>query len=495
MKKLLTFLPISFIAATSFGQCPAGQANVTVDVTTDNWGYECYWDLTAAGAGCGVNPIMVFGNTAEVNCTSGGSQVATAGGYADNATVTETIGCLNIGSCFDINYVDDYGDGGATFTVNIDGTALPVFTGTNAGNTFTFCITNYDASVSVMAGEYTMIPLSQAGNIISDAMIASNGLQAVTNASVTVTVTRGGTTVHTASSTPTTVNAGASVPATLTAYTPDAFGSYTVTYTTSIAETDEDVTNNTATFMVNVTDSTYARDNGIKGGQIGIGASEDGYLGNAFTINNTVNLTSISAMIGNTDGSLTGGDLVVEVFATDANGVPTTSIATATTVMTADSNFMYTVPVSPVVSLAAGTYVVCVKENAALQQQVCWSSDVFTAGTVFASWVSQPWDNVENFGFPITFIVRPNLNFGASVETIEQTELVVYPNPATDKLYVSNTNIGSTIEIYNSVGALVASKKANNSLEEISLSSLVDGVYVVKSINKGSVSVAKFIKK
>jgi len=493
MKRLLTFLPLSFLTVSAFGQCPAGQANVTVDVTTDNWGYECFWDITPAGSGCGVNAIATFGNTAEVNCTSGGSQVATAGGYGDNVLVTETVGCLNIGSCFDINYVDDYGDGGATFTVMIDGAPLPVFTGSNAGNVFTFCINNFDLGVSSTAMEYTKVPLSQAGNIVNGGTLSSNGIQAVTNAVMTVTVTRGATTVHTASSSPTGIAGGASSAQTVTGYTPDAFGMYTVTYTSSMTEADENPNNNSFSYSVEITDSVYARDNGVKGGQIGIGAGEDGYLGNAFTINNAIQVTSLSGMIGNTDGTLTGGTLTIELFATDGSGMPTTSIASGMTTMTSDSNFMYTVGVTPL-TLAPGTYVVAVKEDAALQQQVCWSSDVFTPMTAFASWVSQPWDYVDNFGFLITFMVRPNLNYAVSVDEIEQSELVVYPNPASDKLYISNTNVGSTIEIYNNIGALVATKKANNSLEEISLSSLVDGVYLIKSINKGSVSVAKFIK-
>jgi len=67
MKKIYMFV---FAAGSILGtstanaQCPAGQVNVTVDVTTDQWGYECFWDLTPSGNGCGNGALFTFGNAA-----------------------------------------------------------------------------------------------------------------------------------------------------------------------------------------------------------------------------------------------------------------------------------------------------------------------------------------------------------------------------------------------------------------------------------------------
>ena len=89
MKKLTTLLS-SIIAIVGFGlgvnaQCPAGQVDVTVDVSTDTWGYECYWELTPTGSACGTGTIGAYGNTVEVGCLGGGLQVAATGsGYGDN---------------------------------------------------------------------------------------------------------------------------------------------------------------------------------------------------------------------------------------------------------------------------------------------------------------------------------------------------------------------------------------------------------------------------
>ncbi len=58
--RLLPFLSLLSISSVSFGQCPSGQTFVTIDVTTDAWGYECFWDLTPMGAGCGNSEIYAL---------------------------------------------------------------------------------------------------------------------------------------------------------------------------------------------------------------------------------------------------------------------------------------------------------------------------------------------------------------------------------------------------------------------------------------------------
>ena len=37
----------------SQAQCPGGQVEVYIDIQTDNWGYEVYWELVPTGNGCG----------------------------------------------------------------------------------------------------------------------------------------------------------------------------------------------------------------------------------------------------------------------------------------------------------------------------------------------------------------------------------------------------------------------------------------------------------
>lgn len=502
MKKIYMFV---FAAGSILGtstanaQCPAGQVNVTVDVTTDQWGYECFWDLTPSGNGCGNGALFTFGNAAEVGCAGGGLQVATAGGYANNATTTETLGCQTIGDCFDINYVDDWGDGGATFTVNFDGIADQTFVGDLAGNVFTFCVTGasvYDADITASAYEYTQVPLSQVGNIVGGGTITSLGAGNVTGATMTVNVLQGMTSVYSATTTPQTINSLASANVTVAGFTPTAIGTYQVVYTSSITETDEDLTNNLFSYTVEVTDSVYARDNNVSTGALGIGAGELGYLGNSFTVTTAQDLTSASVLIDNTDGSLTGSTYSIDVFATDAAGTPTgTPIATGSGTVTATPNQWYTAGFSPAPNLAPGKYVVTLREEAALQTQIGTSSSIFTAGTAWVSWVSQPWALSETFGFAVTFMIRANLNDLASISELNETTLNVYPNPAQSELNVSNMEVGSTVEVYNNAGQLVMSTVANTELVTLNVANLESGIYTVKSVNGSTVGVSKFVKK
>jgi hypothetical protein len=502
MKKIYTFV---FATAALFGasnanaQCPAGEVNVTIDVATDDWGYECFWDLTPTGNGCGVGAIFIGGNAAEVGCAGGGLQVATAGGYANNTTTTETIGCLAIGDCFDINYVDDWGDGGANFSVYFDGIVDQTFPGTGTGGVFSFCVASAavnDVDMVASPYEYTLIPLAQVGNIVGGGTISSLGSGNVTGGTMSVNVLQGATSVYSATATAQNINAGSSANFTVAGFTPTAVGTYQVVYTSDITETDEDLANNVFSYTVEVTDSIYARDNNVKGGTLGIGAGELGYLGNSFTIVNPTNLTSASVFIDNGDGALTGTTYSIDVFATDGTGTPTgASLATATGTVGATADQWYTAMFPTSLSLAAGKYVVCLREEATAQQQLGTTATIYTAGTAWVSWATQPWALSESFGFAITFMVRANINDGASINEMTETALNVYPNPAQSELNVSNMEVGSTVEVFNNVGQLVLSTVANSDLITLNVANFESGIYTVKAVNGSTVGVSKFVKK
>ncbi|MBL4624845.1 MAG: hypothetical protein JKY42_06865, partial [Flavobacteriales bacterium] len=152
MKKLLSLLfTIGFFGGKLFAQCSAGEVSITIDVTTDQWGYEAYWELVPSGNSCGTGTIYAGGNTA-VGCAGGGAQTATnagAGAYANNATIAEGPFCLTDGSNYDIVSVDDWGDGGCSFTVVTAGYPNFANSGNGSTNTFTAAILpDEDASLT-----------------------------------------------------------------------------------------------------------------------------------------------------------------------------------------------------------------------------------------------------------------------------------------------------------------------------------------------------------
>ncbi len=504
MKKIFTLLFASISALSATAQCPAGQGLVTVDVTTDAYGYECFWNVTAPGTGC-TGPVLAgpFGNL-TMTCASAGVQLQEPSGYANMTVITETVGCVTYGTCADLNWVDDWGDGGGNFQVIVDGIAQGapyVAAGaTDMSMTWSVCIASpmvNNVDMMAAANGYTKTPMSQATNLGSAGSITSMGAGNVTGATMSVVVLNGATPVYTATSAAQNIVSGATANFSLAGYAPTAAGMYTVTYTSDITETDEDLSNNVFTMMVEITDSIYARDNGTQAGVLGIGAGEVGYLGNMFEVENNVMLSSVSALIGNQTGTMTGSTLTMAVFATDAAGTPTTQIATATGTVGATADQWYTLDVSPNEYLAPGKYVVCVVEDIALQQEVGTAVNVFTPLTSWVSWTTQPWANTETFGpaFAITFMVRANMNQYASVSELNETSITVYPNPAQNELNVSGVSVGATINVYNNVGQVVLSTVAADNLMNLDVANLVSGVYTVKTINGTNVGVAKFVKK
>lgn len=132
------FLICSFPSIVN-AQCTPGEVAVTFVMNTDAWGYEAYWQLTLAGDDCDENPILIEGNEAQVACDTGGNQDSTGGnGYPSNSSITVEDVCLTEGQAYTIHYVDDWGDGGLSFDLFIDGIQFAAFNGNGAGNVFEF---------------------------------------------------------------------------------------------------------------------------------------------------------------------------------------------------------------------------------------------------------------------------------------------------------------------------------------------------------------------
>lgn len=145
---------IGFIKA----QCPAGQVELSLEIETDQYGYEIYWEIVPAGNNCGVSTIASGGNT-NVGCSGGGLQTASAGsGYANNTNINEGPYCVTENSSFDLIYVDDYGDGGGEFELFINGLQIKSFEAlTSANLTFPFEAKEplaFDASIYNLSTPY-----------------------------------------------------------------------------------------------------------------------------------------------------------------------------------------------------------------------------------------------------------------------------------------------------------------------------------------------------
>ncbi|MFT4682532.1 MAG: hypothetical protein ACJAU0_001092 [Flavobacteriales bacterium] len=163
---LLFSLAMIFSACSAYSQCEIGETEMTISIQTDNWGYETYWELRPEGAPCGENIIVSGGNLDQVGCTGGGEQDAIGGnGYANNVIIEVDPFCVVIGEPLELQFVDDWGDGGLTFTIFEDGQFTGSYVGGGNGVTWIFTpgesgLPIYDMPCGALEVEVNGDPLS-----------------------------------------------------------------------------------------------------------------------------------------------------------------------------------------------------------------------------------------------------------------------------------------------------------------------------------------------
>ncbi|PCH98355.1 MAG: hypothetical protein COB85_01620 [Bacteroidetes bacterium] len=191
MKKITTFmLMLGLGCFVVNAQCPAGQLEVRIDITTDNWGYECYWELVPSGSSCGQNTIFAGGNTTQLGC-SGGTPT-NGNGYASNTTISEGPWCLDEDVNFEIESYDDYGDGGSMFTVKIESFPIYNFTANLTLNEFIFANSMPPALDAAMTAIETS-NFMEIGNIDIVGEIENLGSSTITSLDINYSIDNGTT--------------------------------------------------------------------------------------------------------------------------------------------------------------------------------------------------------------------------------------------------------------------------------------------------------------
>ena len=187
MKKKYLTLCLSILSLFAFAQCPTGQTEVTIDVSTDNWGYETYWELVPTGTNCGSTSLLFSGGNNNVGC---GANNVNSGGYANNTVIFEGPWCLDDGVSYDIISRDGYGDGGASFVTNIGSWPMYNFSAGSAYETFTFSVVPPapidGAMLQIKTPAYILI-----GNISLEAKIKNLGSTTINSMDVNYRINGG----------------------------------------------------------------------------------------------------------------------------------------------------------------------------------------------------------------------------------------------------------------------------------------------------------------
>jgi hypothetical protein len=161
---LLTLGSFCLFLSQPMAQCADGWVEVTMNVYSDAWAYESYWELVNAGSACGENTLD-FGANSNVGCEGVGADNS-PDGYNNNTLYTEGPWCFEVGTMLDLIFVDSYGDGGLVFEIFENGNLSHFFQGSGSGSTHSFEIGNsvlpaYDSpcgaiEVSANGGIYSL---------------------------------------------------------------------------------------------------------------------------------------------------------------------------------------------------------------------------------------------------------------------------------------------------------------------------------------------------
>ena len=155
---------------------------------------------------------------------------------------------------------------------------------------------------------------------------------------------------------------GATENVSVAGYTPTMVDVYTIEYSVSIAEADGDAGNDVVQTSIIVSDSVYARDNGVVEGGLGFNADAtnpvvEADLGQAFEVVATDTLSSVSMLLTNTGGSNEGTVLTASIYEVDpTTGEPTNEIGTTEGVtIDATEEVFWDCPILNVLILNPGT--------------------------------------------------------------------------------------------------------------------------------------------
>jgi len=374
--------------------------------------------------------------------------------------------------------VSDYG-GFSLFLDNVTGVEADVISINND------LLVNQSYLLNSTSGYYGTIPSTQSSPVAFTQKVSNIGVNDQTNVTLSAIVNDGSFDVYTATSTPVTVNAGdVDSLYTSTHFTiPAGSKTYTVAYNVSQTETDETPNNNKDTLKFASEDYTFARafsaSTYFGATQLASLGSGDGLVvGNIFNFVANTRVESITMMIytGTSVGAVLNGQLY------DASNGTLIAETGDYSIVAADvTNMMVTLTFTNPVDISAGTAIVAGMEityvAAGDVKILCDGSDLqIISYNLFYLPNASPsatWTSINGTGTPVIIL---DLTDPTSVNQVSKNNISVYPNPSNGLVTINGVEKAS-VNVYNTLGALVMS--ANN-VNSIDMSALANGTYMVK---------------
>ncbi|MFZ2325033.1 MAG: choice-of-anchor J domain-containing protein [Ignavibacteriaceae bacterium] len=373
----------------------------------------------------------------------------------------------------------------------------------------------YDVQlVSVLQpSEYTMIPAWQNYSLDLGGYVKNNGQSNLSNVELTANIYQNGTLVHTEVSSPiTSLLPDTTVSINLNPYTPVDTGIVEIEYSVSIAEADEDYSNDSGSASpVYISENEFARDDNVATGSLGIGAGNGGELGLSYDLKTAGYIRGVKFFLTRCYPN----QPLYAYIRNFENGKPTDLIAETDTLYAPDEDARWiTLNIyGGEAGLPTDTIVVILNEvDSTLALGT--SNSIFTPGTGWVNWPTSPfgtWANVEDFGtsFSHPFMLRPLIYEESLLTGVEPFVTPLnkynlfqnYPNPfnpSTTINYQLSQDSYVTLKIYDVLGNEVKTiinenKPAGNYNIDFNASALASGVYFYELRTNDFVSSKKMI--
>jgi hypothetical protein len=347
---------------------------------------------------------------------------------------------------------------------------------------------------------YIMRPLTHYTTPLNWAGVLSNqGSATLTATDFVVNVKNGAATVFTGTATANNMSTLSTANVTTTGgLAASTTGTFNVKAYASVQAPQTDLihSNDTLQYSYMITDSVFARENGVSTGSLGIGNGTGGILGQKFTTSVADFITSVTMQL---NGPTMGDSCRVTVH--NYGTTPNSTVIASTPwhkFVAADTNgVVLTLPIiGGPFPIAPGTYFVGVNEVA---------SNVTLGTTDFnfhpnTSWVffNGSWLTAESAGFSKTFLLRMNVEgtaVGLKTNAFDAASLSVYPNPASNQVTVEVEKNTKRISVVNILGETIYTTAVGDNVTKLTLdlNAVPSGIYFVKTEANGKTGTKKVI--
>ncbi|MCH2022309.1 MAG: T9SS type A sorting domain-containing protein [Saprospiraceae bacterium] len=302
----------------------------------------------------------------------------------------------------------------------------------NDGNTWAYAVAVDSIRLEQLAStddlgvtsvsEYTMMPLAEFTGTNYSVTVENNGLAALSDVVVQTDLfllSNMSMPVQSVTSSSQSVANGATLNFNNGTAMPTVAGDYLIRHIVSSASISDNNSSNDTAFQYMNIDATFARDNNIQTGSLGIGAGagQNAFLGQNFTYTNSAYLDSVFVFIGNgpSGNTMVGQPVSVAVFSTSSSTPSTIIGSTDTVTVTTSGPHWVSLPINGGLTLSAGEYYFGAVESDS-NLTIGTATSVFTAGKGWVTWNGNPngagvWSNSEDFNFNVAYMIRTHSGY------------------------------------------------------------------------------------